>query len=380
MNNELVYGYLTESERSYEADMLRSDLELQRIQLAYEMVDAQLQENFRYAELKVIEENGTYADLNYLYEEANKEAKEKKEGLFKRIIGAIQKFFTKLLNKLRGVKPDENSETVEVPKNFDAQKVQQGLNSVDDTANKIINGVRGSAAINGLLLVGSLTGSVQNIIQFLGSYHRNKDDAAKGAKDMKKVPANVAAKLKNQWEKTCNAFNAIFEKDEAKKAEDKFEGDGEYTDKDGTKKSGPLSAMLSVLHGAFDKITGFFFGIFNKKKDNNEEENKDNTNDNNQNTEQSSGDSKNTTNNPENKDTSTKTPEQKPKESKDKVGNQNAGVEVTDGNGNKVEEKSADDELFHSIFGYDLMTEKALQNNEKEENIIDEIASILDTL
>ena len=369
MNNELVYGYLTESERSYEAEMLRSDLELQRIQLAYEMVDAQLQENFKYAELKVIEENGTYADLNYLYEEANKEAKEKKEGLFTRIIGAIQKFFTKLLNKLRGVKPDENSETVEVPKNFDAQKVQQGLNSVDDTANKIINGVRGSAAINGLLLVGSLTGSVQNIIQFLGSYHRNKDDAAKGVKDMKKVPANVIEKLKNQWEKTCNAFKAIFEKDEdAKKAEDKFEGEGEYTDKDGTKKSGPLSAMLSVLHNTFDKITGFFFGIFNKKKDN--------TNDNNQNTEQSSGDSKNKTDNPENKDASTKTTEQKPK---DKVGNQNADVEVVDGTGKKVVE-STDNELFHSIFGYDLMTEKALQDNEKEENIIDEIASILDTL
>ena len=377
MNNELVYGYLTESERSYEAEMLRSDLELQRIQLAYEMVDAQLQENFKYAELKVIEENGTYADLNYLYEEANKEAKEKKEGLFTRIIGAIQKFFTKLLNKLRGVKPDENSETVEVPKNFDAQKVQQGLNSVDDTANKIINGVRGSAAINGLLLVGSLTGSVQNIIQFLGSYHRNKDDAAKGVKDMKKVPANVIEKLKNQWEKTCNAFKAIFEKDEdAKKAEDKFEGEGEYTDKDGTKKSGPLSAMLSVLHNTFDKITGFFFGIFNKKKDN--------TNDNNQNTEQSSGDSKNKTDNPENKDASTKTTEQKPGETgtptdSGGIPNYNKGIVVTDGNGNVIE-KSADDELFHSIFGYDLMTEKALQNNEKEENIIDEIASILDTL
>ena len=377
MNNELVYGYLTESERSYEAEMLRSDLELQRIQLAYEMVDAQLQENFKYAELKVIEENGTYADLNYLYEEANKEAKEKKEGLFTRIIGAIQKFFTKLLNKLRGVKPDENSETVEVPKNFDAQKVQQGLNSVDDTANKIINGVRGSAAINGLLLVGSLTGSVQNIIQFLGSYHRNKDDAAKGVKDMKKVPANVIEKLKNQWEKTCNAFKAIFEKDEdAKKAEDKFEGEGEYTDKDGTKKSGPLSAMLSVLHNTFDKITGFFFGIFNKKKDN--------TNDNNQNTEQSSGDSKNKTDNPENKDASTKTTEQKPGETgtptdSGGIPNYNKGKVVTDGNGNVIE-KSADDELFHSIFGYDLMTEKALQNNEKEENIIDEIASILDTL
>lgn len=188
MNNDLIYGYLTESDREFEADMLRIDLETQRYQTAYEMVDRQLQENFKFAELKVLEENGTYADLNYLYTEATKDAEEKKQGIFSSIIRAIKKFFTNIFNKLRGLKgPSDENATAYVPEDFNFNKVSQNLSTLDTDTNKLISAIESSSPMHILEFAGRVLGSLGAIHTGLGIFKKGEKNDGDNNDANKKV-------------------------------------------------------------------------------------------------------------------------------------------------------------------------------------------------
>lgn len=376
MNNDLIYGYLTESDREFEAEMLKIDLETQRYQTAYEMVDRQLQENFKFAELKVLEENGTYADLNYLYTEATKDAEEKKKGIFSTIIKAIKDFFTNIFNRLRGVKaPSDENATADVPEGFDFNKVSQNLGALDANANSLISAIERCSLPHMLTFAATVIGNLGTIYNGIGLVKKNKEDVHDSVQKMKKVPANQIEKIKNQFEKVAGALRNIKDTFEGKDTPD-GDKEEEYKDENDEVHKGTFSKMMGEIRRIVSTISNFIFGVFGKKKNNNNEDNKSDDKNNGQNGKKSSDDSKNKTDNPEHKNTDSKAPKQQPK---DKVGNQNADVEVVDGTGKKVGE-STDDELFRSIFGYDYMTEQALQEEDEERELVESISHILDEL
>lgn len=101
MDDRIYNDYMTESERFSLADELYESYEMDRLMFMIEMVDRQLDINMRKAELKVLQENGTYEDLEYLYEEAEAQAQEQKKGIIQSIVGAITGAFQSIINGIR---------------------------------------------------------------------------------------------------------------------------------------------------------------------------------------------------------------------------------------------------------------------------------------
>lgn len=93
MDENIFKGYLTVEERVSLAEDMRIENEFERLWTMYEMVDLKLQQMFRDAELKVLTESGTYDDLQFLYEEAQEEANEQKEGILSKIWAFIKGIF-----------------------------------------------------------------------------------------------------------------------------------------------------------------------------------------------------------------------------------------------------------------------------------------------
>ncbi len=389
MNNDLIYGYLTESGREYEADMLKIDLETQRYQTAYEMVDRQLQENFKFAELKVLEENGTYADLNYLYTEATKDAEEKKQGIFSSIIRAIKNFFTAIFNKLRGLKaPSDENATVEVPGDFNFNAVSQNLNTLDTNANNLIGAIERSSPIHILTFAGTVLSSLGAIYNGIGLIKRNKEDVDESVKKVKKVPANQLEKIKNQFEKVVGSFKQVKDAFTGKDTPDENKEE-QYTDENGEKKQGTFSVIWNGIQKMVTAISSFFSSIFGKKKDGG--------------TPDQTGDPKsNTPTTPTNNNVEPKTntkPKTSPKaktgtktNTKPKTGTNPKTIKPKTNNkpnvnnnpenkpDNETKTEFAQDELFRSIFGYDFMTEQALQEEDEERELVESISHILDEL
>ncbi len=101
MDDRIYNDYMTESERFSLADELYESYEMDRLMFMIEMVDRQLDINMRKAELKVLQESGTYEDLEYLYEEAEAQAQEQKKGIIQSIVGAITGAFQSIINGIR---------------------------------------------------------------------------------------------------------------------------------------------------------------------------------------------------------------------------------------------------------------------------------------
>lgn len=91
--SNVFYSYLEGEERDCVIEQAETDLKLSKLRSMYEMVEMQLENNIKEAELKVFKESGTYDDLEYLIEEANAEATEKKQGIVKQIWEVIKSIF-----------------------------------------------------------------------------------------------------------------------------------------------------------------------------------------------------------------------------------------------------------------------------------------------
>lgn len=118
MLENIYNSYLTGDERLEAIAEAKQDALLNKLCTMYEMVDMNLQLNLRDAEIKVFEESGTYDDLQFLYEEAQQEAQQQKEGIFSKIIGVIQSLINTILNGIRsffGKSKEQNpNDTVEI--------------------------------------------------------------------------------------------------------------------------------------------------------------------------------------------------------------------------------------------------------------------------
>lgn len=87
----------------------RFELETESLFMALEMCDMRHDDMIRRANYKIFCESGTYEDALYLYEEANAETSEQKEGIITRIVNWISEQLTKLKNFLFGNKKTEEA-------------------------------------------------------------------------------------------------------------------------------------------------------------------------------------------------------------------------------------------------------------------------------
>lgn len=106
-------AYLTGEERELAVQEAVINNEYAKYCTLFEMVCLQQEQMERDAELKVFSESGTYDDLAYLIEAAAEEVAEKKDGIIKKIIGAIGSLINTVINKVKsffGKGLDDNAE------------------------------------------------------------------------------------------------------------------------------------------------------------------------------------------------------------------------------------------------------------------------------
>ena len=94
---------LTGFEREIAIESAKMDISMQKLDALYEAVDANLQANYKEAELKVYAENGTYDDLAMLYMEAENDAAEKKGGILSSLFNAIVTFCSSIINGIKNI-------------------------------------------------------------------------------------------------------------------------------------------------------------------------------------------------------------------------------------------------------------------------------------
>lgn len=94
---------LTGFEREIAIESAKMDISMQKLDALYEAVDANLQANYKEAELKVYTESGTYDDLAMLYMEAENDAAEKKGGILSSLFNAILNLCSSIINGIKNI-------------------------------------------------------------------------------------------------------------------------------------------------------------------------------------------------------------------------------------------------------------------------------------
>ena len=138
--SRIYNAYMSDEERLYAVESAREDLQFARYAVMLDMIDQKLNLNKKAAELKVLEESGTYDDLKYLYTEAENEAKQEKTGVIQSVVNAIKTVLNSIANaikKFTGNKRDPN-ELIEVNSaEWDnSNKLISGWNKVTSAMNK----------------------------------------------------------------------------------------------------------------------------------------------------------------------------------------------------------------------------------------------------
>ena len=128
MNDVIFNSYLVGAEREEAIKEAKTDLLFAKADMLFEMVEMQLQQNLREAELKVFSEGGTYGDYQYLVEEAEEEANEKKAGIIKTLWNSILTVLKKIGEKLASINVEPGDENTEV--DVDAADVEMNNNLV----------------------------------------------------------------------------------------------------------------------------------------------------------------------------------------------------------------------------------------------------------
>ena len=146
---------LTGFEREFAIESAKTDIAFQKLDALYEAVDANLQANYKEAELKVYSENGTYEDLAMLYTEAEKEAAGKQRSilgsvfkLIRDLCTTIKNFIVNIFKKKVQKSPSDEFEvneeeynTLKSTKSF-GDMVKGGLSNVMNTPKKTLENLR----------------------------------------------------------------------------------------------------------------------------------------------------------------------------------------------------------------------------------------------
>ena len=131
-------SYLVGEEREEAIEEARIDLVFAKADMMFEMVEMRLQQNLREAELKVFSEGGTYGDFQYLVEEAENEANEKKQGIIATLWNAIKSVLKKIGEKLASINVEPGDENTEV--DVDEEDIKTN-NAILDAVDKKLPGV-----------------------------------------------------------------------------------------------------------------------------------------------------------------------------------------------------------------------------------------------
>lgn len=112
LKNELMYGYVDDMDKDFMSYEMALDLSMEKAALAFEYADRKYDLDINAADLKVLNESGTYEDIDMLYEAAAADNKEKKQGVIATICNAIVNFITNIFNKIKGFFTKENDEKI----------------------------------------------------------------------------------------------------------------------------------------------------------------------------------------------------------------------------------------------------------------------------
>ena len=234
--SDIFKSYLSEEERAIAIEESRYEIQMAKLNAMYEMVDKNLELNMLEAEAKVLTESGTYDDLDYLYEEANKEAAEKKEGIISKIIGVVKQIWQAITNTITNffsknkvgegeAEVDENDEKRVNALNGVWGKIKQVLNFVRNNGAKIAMGVAaiGTLILGGLELFGKkgkkvkrpssvVKGWIQSIKSKAGEVNSALKSAIAGDEDHKKaleILSTVGEKLKDWVTSLTSALGSV---------------------------------------------------------------------------------------------------------------------------------------------------------------------------
>lgn len=206
----------------------KADLEYQRLQFAFEACDQNAMYYESMAELKVYEESGTYDDLGNLYQEAEEEVAEKKQGIISRIIEAIMTKINSILEFIKGKKGkvDPESETEVAPEAMTiGSKIKSVWAKVKNLVMKLLSKQVGiiESAFNGdfkgiATELGVIATSIGAIVggKVVVKKFKCKDVEAKGdevdavAKDAKGVLGKIKAAIANA--KSDEGFKTVLNK------------------------------------------------------------------------------------------------------------------------------------------------------------------------
>lgn len=132
---------LTGFEREIAIESAKMDISMQKLDALYEAVDANLQANYKEAELKVYAESGTYDDLAMLYMEAENDAVEKKGGILSSLFNAILNFCSSIINGIKNIFK-KSSGNKSVPQDTVLDVATEDTKKLD-TAGKIVGKATG---------------------------------------------------------------------------------------------------------------------------------------------------------------------------------------------------------------------------------------------
>ena len=234
--SDIFKSYLSEEERAIAIEESRYEIQMAKLNAMYEMVDKNLELNMLEAEAKVLTESGTYDDLDYLYEEANNEAAEKKEGIISKIIGVVKQIWQAITNTITNffsknkvgegeAEVDENDEKRVNALNGVWGKIKLVLNFVRNNGAKIAMGVAaiGTLILGGLELFGKkgkkvkrpssvVKGWIQSIKSKAGEVNSALKSAIAGDEDHKKaleILSTVGEKLKDWVTSLTSALGSV---------------------------------------------------------------------------------------------------------------------------------------------------------------------------
>lgn len=138
LQNELFYSYVDESDKEFMAIESAYDIDMAKSFLAIEYADRLYDIKCMQCDLKVLNESGTYDDLDALYEAAGKENGDRKQNIFKTIFEKIVKFLNDVWTSVKNLFTKNTEE--ELKKAADSGKIK-GIQMKDP--NKIISIVSG---------------------------------------------------------------------------------------------------------------------------------------------------------------------------------------------------------------------------------------------
>ena len=276
--SDIFKSYLSEEERAIAIEESTYEIQMAKLNAMYEMVDKNLELNMLESEAKVLTESGTYDDLDYLYEEANKEAAEKKEGIISKIIGVVKQIWQAITNTITNffsknkdtegeAEVDENDEKRMNALNAVWGKIKQVLNFVRNNGAKIAMGVAaiGTLILGGLELFGKkgkkvkrpssvVKGWIQNINSKAGEVKSALNSAIGGDDDHKKaleILSTVGDKLKVWVTSLTSALGSVMVLHKVVSDKEEREKNGEVNpgDKEGLsdKQEGSLKSQAKEL-------------------------------------------------------------------------------------------------------------------------------------